>query len=417
MALKAKQIEHAKEGMHADGGGLYLRVQASSAKSWIFRFQLNGKRREMGMGTLDTKPAPEARADAAKCAALLRNGIDPLEARKRSGMGLITPLTVTFDQAAEQFIEANRVGWKSAKHAEQWHNTLTTYASPVFGSLPIAEVNLDMVLAVLQPIWETKTETATRVRGRVESVLDWATVKGLREGANPARWKGHLEHLMRSRHDMAKAGNEAAMVRHHPALPYARIAEFMAALRARDGAGTKALEFTILTAARSGEVRGALWSEINLETRTWVIPPKRMKMSREHRIPLSDAALNLLQGMDRREGHDLIFYGRRSSRTQGHGVPPLSDMTLSAVIRRMNEGEAGVVWVDTKTGAEVVPHGFRSSFRDWAAEETEFSDSVVEMQLAHTVKNKVEAAYRRGDMLDRRRPMMELWAAYCTGLV
>ncbi len=412
MVLKAKQIEHAKEGMHADGNGLYLRVQASGAKSWIFRFQLKGKRREMGIGTLDMKSPPNARADAAQYAAQVRAGVDPIEARKLSESIQDSADSMTFDEAAKQFIKANKSGWKNAKHADQWQNTLDTYASPVFGKRPVSEVDLRLVLEVLEPIWETKTETATRVRGRIENVLDWATVKGYRDGANPARWKGHLEHLMKSRKEMAAAGHKTATVRHHPALPFKLMPKFMAALRCIAGSGARALELAILTAARSGEVRGALWSEIDLDARLWVIPATRMKATKEHRVPLSRAAVDLLKGLDRSEGHELVFIGERGRKINARGLTPVSDMTLTAVIRRMNEGSA--VWLDPKTNAQVVPHGFRSSFRDWAAEETEFSNEMVEMALAHTIGNKVESAYRRGDMLEKRRPMMESWALYCT---
>jgi integrase len=413
MVLKALEIKNAKGGMHADGSGLYLRVQDSGAKSWIFRFQLNGKRREMGIGTLDMKSAPDARADAAKYTAQVRSGIDPIEARKVSDAIEGTNKAMTFDEAAKLFIKANKAGWKNAKHADQWQNTLDTYASPVFGERPVSEIDLDMVLKVLEPIWETKTETATRVRGRIENVLDWATVKGYRLGANPARWKGHLEHLMKSRKDMAAAGHKTATVRHHPALPYARVGEFMAVLRGLTGSGANALQFAILTAARSGEVRGALWSEIDLEARVWVIPASRMKATKEHRIPLSQAAVDLLKGLDRTAGHDLVFIGERGRKVSERGVTPISDMTITAVIRRMNEGDAGVVWLDPKANAQVVPHGFRSTFRDWAAEQTDYSNEMVEMALAHAIGNKVESAYRRGDMLDKRRPMMEVWATYC----
>jgi integrase len=410
MALKAKQIEHAKEGMHADGGGLYLRVQASGAKSWIFRFQLNGKRREMGIGTLDSKPAPDARADAAQYTAQVRSGVDPIEARKQAAGA---PSAVTFDAAAKLFIQANRSGWKNAKHADQWQSTLDTYASPVFGNRPVQDVDLGMILKAIEPIWETKTETATRVRGRIENVLDWATVKGYREGANPARWKGHLEHLMKSRKDMAAAGHKKATVRHHPALPYARMPEFLAALRSLPGSGARALEFAILTAARSGEVRGATWSEIDTVARTWTIPAQRMKAGREHRVPLSQAAVDLLAKLDKTAGHELLFLGERGRKLSERGVSPISDMTISAVIRRMNNTDAGVVWLDPRSNAPVVPHGFRSTFRDWAAEQTDYPNEMVEMALAHAIGNKVEAAYRRGDMLDKRRPLMDAWAARC----
>jgi integrase len=415
MTLKAKQIEYAKEGMHADGGGLYLRVQASGAKSWIYRFQLNNKRREMGIGTLDVKSAPDARAEAAVLAAQVRAGVDPIDARRLANATQTLAQVMTFDAATKQYIAAHRAGWKNAKHADQWQNTLDKYASPAFGKLPVAAVDLALVLKVLEPIWQTKTETASRLRGRIENVLDWSTVKGHREGPNPARWKGHLEHLMKSRKEMATAGHKAAKVRHHPALPYERMSAFLAELGGIPGSGARALEFAILTAARSGEVRGALWSEINLETAIWCIPAARMKADRDHEVPLSAAAVQLLQRVDRTDKHDLVFLGERGSKVAERGKKPISDMTLTAVIRRMNEGEAGVRWFDPHTGnAQVVPHGFRSTFRDWAAEETEFPNEMVEMALAHVVGNKVEAAYRRGNMFEKRRKLMDDWGTYCT---
>jgi integrase len=244
--------------------------------------------------------------------------------------------------------------------------------------------------------------------------VDWATVKGYRESVNPARWKGHLEHLMKSRKELAAAGHAASKVRHHPALPYARIKEFLAELRCIPGAGARALEFAILTAARSGEVRGALWSEIDLGKCTWSIPAGRMKAARDHDVPLSAAAVNLLRRLDRREGQELVFVGERGSKRSARGTQPISDMTITAVVRRMNASDAGVRWFDPRAGkVPVVPHGFRSTFRDWAAEETEFPNELVEMALAHAVGNKVEAAYRRGNLFERRRKLMDAWGIFC----
>jgi integrase len=411
--LTTLEIKNAKEGMHADGDGLYLRVQPGGAKSWIFRFQLRGKRREMGIGTLDVKGAQVARAEAAALSVQVKTGIDPIDARKnREQQEKIdaTSTSITFDEAAKQYIQDNKAGWKNVKHADQWSNTLTRYASPVFGKRHVSEIDLNMVLEVLKPIWETKTETATRVRGRIESILDWATVHGYRSGSNPARWKGNLEHLMKSRMDMAGAGNKKAKVRHHPALPYTQMKAFIGALRALPGSGARALEFGILTATRSGEVRGALWSEIDIDEKKWVIPANRMKAKRDHSIPLSEPALALLADIDRSEKIDLVFVGERGSKLSERGKKPISDMTVAAVIRRMNKH--GAKWIDPKSSATVVPHGFRSTFRDWAAEKTSFANQVVEMALAHTVENKVEAAYRRGDMFEKRRELMDEWATY-----
>lgn len=414
MVLKAKQIEHAKPGMHADGNGLYLRVQPGGAKSWIFRFQVNKRRREMGLGTLEAKPAPEARVEAALLAAQVLQGVDPIDARQKSIQAAQAAKVPTFNAAAEQFIEAHRVGWRNSKHAAQWQNTLDKYVSPVFGDQPVDAVDLPLVLQVLEPIWQSKTETASRVRGRIENILDWATVNEFRTGANPARWKGHLEHLMKSRKEMATAGHRAARVRHHPALPYKQINAFMTELRDIPGAGARALEFAILTAARSGEVRGALWSEIDFVHRMWNIPATRMKASRDHSVPLSPAAVNLLQRLRQGGPDDFVFLGERGSKVSERGIRPISDMTITAVIRRMNAGEAGARWIDPQIGsAQVVPHGFRSTFRDWAAEETEFANELVEMALAHAVGNKVEAAYRRGTLFERRRKLMDAWGVYC----
>jgi integrase len=399
MTLKAKQIEHAKVGMHADGGGLYLRVQAKGAKSWIYRYQLNGRRREMGIGTLVDKPAPDAREAAADLAKLVRSGVDPIDQRNEVKERDKRKAGDTFKELATEYVEAHRAGWRNAKHADQWTNTLTTYAHPFIGSKLASEVNINDVLAILKPIWSTKTETASRVRSRIELVLSYAKARKLREGENPAAWRGNLDSLL-------PKPNKLKDVRHYPALPYTRMAEFMTALRGVDGDGARALEFAILTAARSGEVRGATWAEIDLEGKVWTVPAERMKAEREHRVPLSAAAIKLLSGRKVKPG-GLIFTGLRASK---NGPRALSDMSLLAVIRRMNEPTPQ--WLDPKNGAQVVPHGFRSSFRDWAAEVTTFPNEMVEMALAHTVGNKVEAAYRRGDMFAKRMELMEAWSMH-----
>jgi integrase len=407
MALKAKQIEHAGEGMHADGQGLYLRVQASGARGWIFRFQLNGKRREMGLGTLSEKSAPEARTAAGELRAVLRQGLDPIEERRRKAeqaaaqAAQVAAGAVTFRTVAQDYMAAHRAGWANAKHAAQWESTLTTYAYPVIGDKPVGEVGTDDVLAILRPIWTTKTETASRVRSRIELVLSSARARKLRSGENPAVWRGHLDALL------PKPG-KVATVRHHPALPYAKLPGFMADLREVPGAGARALELAILTAARSGEVRLASWQEIDTEAAVWTVPAARMKAKREHRVPLSGAALALIQSQPRIEGCAYVFPGR-------DGKAPVSDMTLTAVIRRLNERPGFEPWVDGRTGAQVVPHGFRSTFRDWAAEATQYPGEMAEMALAHVVGDKVEAAYRRGDMFERRREMMTAWATWCLG--
>jgi integrase len=293
---------------------------------------------------------------------------------------------MTFDQCAAAYIDAHRSGWKNAKHADQWKNTLATYASPIIGALPVADVDTDLVVKVLTPIWTTRTETATRVRGRIESILDWATVSRFRQGDNPARWRGHLENLLAN-------PNKVAPVKNHPALPWRETPAFMVRLAQCRGVAARAAEFAILTAARSGEVRGATWDEVDLEARLWTVPAERMKAGKEHRVPLSGAAMALLAAIPRRDG--LIFAGRS-------GSAALSDMSLTAVLRRLGR-------------SDITIHGFRSSFRDWCAEAVgnSFSREVCEHALAHSLPDRVEAAYRRGDLLDKRVVLMQAWADYC----
>jgi integrase len=375
-----------KPGYIGDGAGLWLQVSASGSKSWIFRFTINGKQREMGLGAVHTLTLTEARAKAKECRLLMLDGKDPLDTRKatRLAEALERAKMMTFDQCATAYIAAHRSGWKNDKHASQWTNTLVTYAGPVIGALPVAAVDTSLVVKVLSPIWLTKTETATRLRGRIESVLGWATTSGFREGDNPARWRGHLENLLAS-------PNKTAKVVHHPALPWQEVGQFMADLRQREGIAARAVEFAILTATRSGEVRGATWAEV--DARLWVIPAERMKMGREHRVPLSTAAQSLLAGMTRTG--DLIFPGA----THDKG---LSDMSLTAVLRRMER-------------KDITVHGFRSTFRDWCAESVanSFPREVCEHALAHSLPDKIEAAYRRGDLIEKRTLLMQAWADYC----
>ncbi|CUI38580.1 Prophage CP4-57 integrase [Achromobacter xylosoxidans] len=389
--LSELKIKHAGEGMHSDGDGLYLQVSSTGAKSWIFRYQLNRRRREMGLGALTAVPAKEARKKAIKARALLADGIDPVDNRER----MLAELSerdardraqqVTFKAAAETYIKANRAGWKNSKHLQQWENTLATYAYPVFGSVPVGEVDDAAVLKVLQPIWETKTETASRLRGRIECILDAAKARKLRQGENPARWRGHLDKLLPKPAKVAK-------VRHHPAMPYGELSEFVADLRAVDGVSALAVEFLIYTAARSGEVLRATWDEFAQDGTLWSISGDRMKAGRVHRVPLSEAAQEVLKRAKGIAQSQWVFPGVRSGQ-------PMTDMSLTMLLRRMRPG--------------YTVHGFRSSFRDWAAEQTEYPSEMAEMALAHVVSDKVEAAYRRGDMLERRRQMMRDWAAWC----
>jgi len=347
---------------------------------------MGGKRREMGLGGFPDVTLADARAAARKAREQIRLGLDPInEARAAVSANQASRVKdVTFEQAARAYIAAHEAGWRNAKHAQQWRNTLETYAFPVMGRLVVKDVGLPHILAILEPIWKTKTETATRLRGRLEQILDWATARGYRNGLNPARWRGHLDKLLARPSRLAK-------VRHRPALPYAEISKFMGRLRAAEGMGARALEFAILTAVRSGEVRGATWSEIDLIGKVWTIPAVRMKANREHRVPLSPPALALLGTLPRMTGTDQVFPGPRGG--------PLSDMTLSAVLRRMK--------------LRAVPHGFRSTFRDWASERTNYPRDVAEMALAHAIGDKVEAAYRRGDLFEKRGRMMVDWAAFC----
>lgn len=408
MALTALEIKHAKEGMHADGNGLYLQVNKAGAKSWIFRYQINARRREMGLGSLNDKTALKARAEIPALREKVAAKIDPLELKRQAHADVRTQAaeaklkSFTFEAAALEYIQNNRAGWSNAKHAWQWENSLSLYAFPVFGSVPVGSVTTDHVLATLAPIWASKTETATRIRQRIESILDYARVKNYRTGDNPARWRGHLEHTL-------PKPSSVRTVQHLPALPYKNLGEFMAELQLREGNGARALEFSILTAARSGEVRGATWSEINMEDRVWVVPAERMKGKQEHRVPLSYRALQILNTAPRIAGQDLIFPGQKNGK-------PISDMTVKAAIMRINEDriKAGMPeWVDAKSGATIVPHGFRSSFRDWAGEITDYPNEMGELALAHAVGDKVEAAYRRGNMFEKRRKMMDDWATWC----
>lgn len=378
----------AAPGLHFVGGvnGLALQISPTGSRSWILRYADGNKRREMGLGSYPGVGLADARNRAREEREKLDKGVDPILNRKiaRSALKMKRIAAITFEKAALAYMEAQESSWSNAKHTQQWRNSLETYAYPVIGSLLVGDVNQNNVLAVLEPIWKTKTETASRLRGRIEQVLDWATVRGYREGLNPARWRGHLDKLLPS-------PKKIAAVEHHAALPYTEAGAFMVTLRAQSGMGARALEFGILTAARSGEVRGATWAEIDLQARRWVIPKDRMKANREHRVPLSDAAVNLLTALPRLADSDTVFWSPRGGQ--------LSDMALTAVLRRMK--------------VNAVPHGFRSTFRDWAAECTNYPNEVAEMALAHTVGDKVEAAYRRGDMLEKRAMMMSDWAAYC----
>jgi len=407
-------------GYLLDGGGLYLQVTARASafpgekkskpidvvtKSWCFRYRdrVTSRLRELGLGTLLDVSLAEARVKAAEMRDLLRNGKDPLEERRRvkDALKLEKARRKTFDECAAMLIAIKRSELSNVKSGDQWENTLNDYASPFFGSWPVAEVNTAIIVKALSQIWTDKTETAVRVRGRIESVLDWATVSGLREGDNPARWRGHLEHLLPNPSMVQKKS-------HHPALPYAEIGEFTAALRAQAGISAKALEFAILTAARTGEVIGFRWEEFDSEKAIWTIPGERMKAGKEHTVPLSGRALEIVKELEKAKLGDFVFPGSKAK-------TPLSNMSMAMLVRRMDaermEAE-GKGWRDVG-GNAIVPHGFRSTFRDWAGEMTNFPRDLIEACLAHQLKNKSEAAYARGTMPEKRRKVMEAWAKLC----
>lgn len=386
--LGALQVSRLKmPGRHAVGGvaGLHLWIKATGAKSWILRVLVGPVRKDIGLGGYPDVTLAGARDAARRARDQIVQGIDPVEQRKQARALLMAENATakTFSQCAEAFIEAKGDEWDNPKHRQQWTNTLKTYADPHIGELLVRDITLAHILEVLQPIWKTKTETATRVRGRIEAVLDWATVRGYRQGDNPARWKGHLEQLLPKPSKVSK-------VEHHAAVALDDMAAFWTQLKAANGNGARALELAILTAARSGEVRGARWPEFDLEAKLWTVPADRMKGKREHRVPLSKQAIAVLKAAPRVEGTDVVFPGVKGQ--------PLSDMSLLKVMRTM--------------GLEQVPHGFRSTFRDWAAERTNFPRDLAEMALAHVVESKVEAAYRRGDMFAKRLQMMQAWADF-----
>jgi len=376
-------------GRYHDGGGLYLQVRDACRKSWLFRYMVHGQARAMGLGPADDFSLAEARAKAAECRRLLHDGIDPIQARqdRQTQERLESARAITFRQCAEAYVAAHKTGWRNPKHADQWESTLSAYAYPFLGALPVQQVDVALVMKAVEPIWKTKTETASRVRGRIESVLDWATTRGHRRGDNPARWRGHLENLLPRRSKVQK-------VEHHPALPYEKVGEFMAELRAQEGAAARALELLILTATRTSETIGATWNEIDLDRGLWTIPADRIKAGREHRVPLGPGALAIVNEMAKARTSVFVFPGRKAGK-------PLSNMALLALLKRMKR-------------ADLTAHGFRSTFRDWAAEQTTYPREVAEMALAHAIGDKVEAAYRRGDLFEKRRRLMDAWAAFCS---
>ena len=397
--LTARAVASKPSGWHADGNNLYLLVSDTGSKSWVFRYKVRdrdtGKDRvtNMGLGSLKDLTLVQAREEAAKFRTHLEAGLDPKGERDRAALIAEEEADLTFEAAARQYVKefVTERRFRNPKHRQQWANTLTTYAYPIIGKMQLAQIGPKDIHRVLKPIWSEKHETASRLRGRIENILNWATAKEWRSGDNPAKLSGPLEHLL--------GDPEGVQEEHHAAMPFAEVPAFLDGVRSESGMGYLALEFAILTAARSGEVLGAVWSEIDLEAGLWTVPQLRMKAKKEHVVPLSSAAVAVLQTAHafQRKGEEWVFPGMRVER-------PLSNMAMAMAMRRLGEGGYTV-------------HGFRSSFRDWASETTDHPNEVVEMALAHTIANKVEAAYRRGNLLEKRRQLMADWATFCVPVV
>jgi integrase len=377
--LTARKVETAKPGKYSDGGNLYLIVSGTGSRKWVLRFTWRGRAKEMGLGSAASVPLADAREKAATARRKISQGLNPIDERQRDG-GI-----PTFGEMADDVREALSAGFRNEKHRAQWKSTLETYAIPLRAK-PVDTIGTDDVLAVLKPIWTTKSETASRVRGRIEKVLDAAKAKGFREGENPARWRGHLDHLLPRPSKLARG--------HHAAMPYEHVSAFVAKLHKREASAALALELCILTAARSGEILGMRWSEIDLKEKIWTVPANRMKAGREHRVPLSARAIAILRQLEKLKAGDFVFAGQARNK-------PLSNMAMEMVMRRMKIENATV-------------HGFRSSFRDWAGNVSSFPREVVETALAHVIGDKAEQAYRRSDALEKRRKLMDQWAAYCS---
>jgi integrase len=376
--LTARKVETAKPGKYSDGGNLYLIVSDTGARKWVLRFTWRGRAKEMGLGSAMSVPLADAREKAASARRKIAQGLNPIDERKRDG-GI-----PTFGEMADDVREALSAGFRNDKHKAQWKSTLETYAAAL-RSKPVDTIATDDVLAVLKAIWTTKAETASRVRGRIEKVLDAAKAKGLRSGENPARWRGHLDHLLPRTSKLARG--------HHAAMPYEKVAAFIAKLREREATSALALELCILTAGRSGEILGMRWSEIDFDKKIWTVPATRMKAAREHRVPLSPRAVVILRKLEKIKTGEYVFPGQARNK-------PLSSMAMEMVLRRMNIEDATV-------------HGFRSSFRDWAGNVSNFPREITETAMAHVIGDKAEQAYRRSDALEKRRRLMEAWAAYC----
>ena len=387
-AVKIAKLDIKKQAQYGDGKGLWLQVSAFGTRSWLLRYMVAGRARVMGLGPYPEVSLKEARERAAEARKQIRDGVDPIDARREKKMAAKVEAArlTSFAQCVEEYLETHESAWKNNKHREQWRSTIATYAHPIIGKLPVAAVDTALVLKVLRPIWLKKPETASRLRGRIERILAWATVSEYRQGENPARWRGHLQ-------EMLPAKTKVQKVKHHAALPYADVPAFMAQLRGRDSISARALEFTILNANRTGEVIGAKWEEINFEDKVWTVPASRMKAGKEHRVPLSACAMEILKSLPRERDNPFIFIG-------GSKGKALSNMAMLELLRGMN-------------GNGYTVHGFRSSFKDWCAETTNYPRELAEAALAHTLPNKVERAYQRGDLLEKRRRLMREWAKFC----
>jgi integrase len=379
-----------KPGTYGDGAGLYLQVRGSANRSWLYRFKLHGKSHLMGLGTVVDVSLAEARDAAAAARKRVRQGINPIDQRRADRVENTAQAGLTFAQVADAYIAAHEPSWRNAKHRQQWRNTLGTYAEPTLGKLPVGQVDVGAVMRVLEPLWLTRTETASRLRGRIESILDYATARGWRSGENPARWRGHLDNLLPTR-------SKVTRVQHHPALPWRDVGSFMARLVQEEGVSALALQFVILTVARTSEAIGARWSEIDMQAHIWTVPAERMKAGREHRVPLSDAAMDILRAAAKLVTSPnplaYIFPGGKTGKA-------LSSMALLMLLRRMER-------------SDLTAHGFRSTFRDWCAEMTNYPRELAEAALAHTLRDRTEAAYQRGDLMEKRRRLMAEWATYC----
>ena len=411
-ALDVKRLAHPggkRNALFAVGGvpGLHLQITPKAGRSWVLRAKVGSKRRDFGLGGFPAVTLAQAREKARDMRSKIDKGIDPIEERKvaQAALEAAQRRGLTFEEAVEKVLANKLDAYKNAKHRQQWANTLATYATPELGKMLVEDITTQDVLRAVQPIWTTKTETASRVRSRIEAVLSWATVAGHRTGDNPARWAGNLKELLPPPSKIAKEN-------HHPALPLDDAPRWFATLQHREGFGARALEFAALTAARSQEVRGATWNEIDLEKALWIIPGARMKMGKEHRIPLADCTIKLLRALPRLEGSAFVFPAPRGGQ--------LSDMTLSATMKRMHAADltqGGAGFCDRQSNRPAVPHGLRSTFRDWVAEQTNYPGDMAEVALAHKISNAVEASYRRGDMIEKRRRMMTDWADFMGGEV